>query len=230
MKKLKEKAGFALSQHRSSTNGEAHLPNISFIGSQDDGTDELALFGGRTSMLFSGLKTSSPDGRMKPGHVGLLSSSGLPSPSTNQAQDPESLEYIHPSLLQYLPVPQSNTVATQLTADNTPHFVDPLAELEQPAATMTGFNPIVWNEMGYGQAQSNIQSQSVEEGSWHHPSTQPFIQDTSTAIASTSAMWGANDMRDLGQMMDIDSDMDEQWMLFIRDSGLGNPTAVNNTK
>lgn len=172
-------------------------------------------------MLFSSLKTE----RMTPGHVGLLSSSGPLSPSMNQAQDLESLQYIHPSLLQYFPLPQANTVTNQLTTDKTPHLVDQLAE--QPGATVTGFNPIIWNGMDYGQAQSNMPLHSVEEGSWHHPSTQQIIQDPSPAIASTSAMWGTNDMKDLGQMMDMDNDMDEQWMAFIRDSGLVNPTAVS---
>lgn len=36
-------------------------------------------------------------------------------------------------------------------------------------------------------------------------------------------MGGSNDITDLGQMMSIDSDMDEQWMSFMKESGIVNP-------
>ncbi|KZP20078.1 hypothetical protein FIBSPDRAFT_892245 [Athelia psychrophila] len=222
LQKLKEKASLVQGQYHSSTSSDAPSPTSSILNSQEDGMDELALFGGQTRVLISktlASKTSSL-------HITSNSNSMEASPALSSCASPApspwldlgSLLDIHPSLVEYaslLPLP---TLSTNFTGDPAPNFES--QSLDQVTAGVNGFIPVAWN--------TEIPS---------HPQTEmpPAVSDTFTngtnayklfqeLPETTLDIWGSNDMTNLGQMMSIDSDMDEHWMAFMKDSGLVNPT------
>ncbi|KZP27871.1 hypothetical protein FIBSPDRAFT_948119 [Athelia psychrophila] len=214
LQKLKEKASLALRQYHSNMN-DTPSPTSSLLNSQEDGTDELALFGGQTSVLISktlSRKTSS-------WHItsSLHAMAGSPISSSRASQSPspwpdqESLQDIHPSLVQYASLIPPAALSTDFTSQPAPHF-EPHS-LDQYTVGANGAVPVAWNAQTPSHPQTEMSS--VPD------SFQQLYQETPATAIDT---WGSNDMTDLGQMMSIDSDMDEQWMDFMKDSGLVNPT------
>lgn len=55
---------------------------------------------------------------------------------------------------------------------------------------------------------------------------QPYAGATTSPSASTPETTGSNDLMELGMMMNGDSGIDEQWMAFMRESGIIN-SSVN---
>ncbi|KZP18367.1 hypothetical protein FIBSPDRAFT_745533 [Athelia psychrophila] len=221
LQKLQEKASLAQCQHHNSTDGPPSAPLI--LNGQEDGTDELALFGGQTSVLIS----KTPARKTSSSHItsnlnamagsAISSSCALPSPSP--WPDQGILQDIHPSLVQYASLLPPATLSTDFTGHPAPYF-EPQS-LDQSNVDV----PVAWNAQIPSHPQAEIPSLAVPDGFTNGPTPCNFFQELyQETHATTLDTWGSNDMTDLGQMMNIDGDMDAQWMSFMKESGIVNPT------
>ncbi|KZP20104.1 hypothetical protein FIBSPDRAFT_932524 [Athelia psychrophila] len=126
LQKLKEKASLVLYQYHSSTNGGAPPPNSLILTSQEDGTDELALFGGQTSVLVSKTLPQTTSSWHRTNNLdamaGLSVLSSLPSPLPSAWPDQGSFQDIHPSLVQYASLFPPTTLSTDITGHPAPNF------------------------------------------------------------------------------------------------------------
>ncbi|KZP21364.1 hypothetical protein FIBSPDRAFT_740823, partial [Athelia psychrophila] len=223
---LKEKASLVLSQYHSSAIGGALSPASSIFNSEEDGTDELALFGGQTSVLISrtlARKTSSRNAMHNLNAMASsLVSSSCASPSSWSDQVP--LQEMHPSLMQYAALfPPTNVPSTNFTGHLASN-VNPQS-LDQSTASVNDFTLASWNSQISSHPNTEIHSPAVSGGLENDPNSyKHFEQLYQETPATTLDTWGSNDMTDLGQMMSVDSDMDEQWMTFMKESGIVNPT------
>ncbi|KZP16989.1 hypothetical protein FIBSPDRAFT_747810 [Athelia psychrophila] len=215
LKKLREKAFLALSQYRSSTNGGAPSPTLSILKSQEDGTDELALFGGQTSVLVT--KTISQ--KNPSWHKASSSSSASPSQTPNPDQG--DVQDIHPSLMHHMPLSPPTTPATDFAAHPASNFE--AQSLEQSA--FNGSVPVSWNAQMPSHS-ADMPSQGVSGCVVNDPTSfdlfQQLYQEAPSTGVTTLDTWGANDVTDLGQLMNVDSDMD--WVAFMKECGTVNPT------
>ncbi|KZP23605.1 hypothetical protein FIBSPDRAFT_1042768 [Athelia psychrophila] len=226
LKKLQQKAFLVLSQHRSNTDGGTPSPNFSILNDQEDGTDELALFGGQMSVLVTKTPPQSPGGHIAANHVGATVS--LPSSSSGVSRfstpDQGNVQDMHPPLVQYMSLLPPITPTTDFNAHPVSNFA--AQSLEQPA--FNGSVPVAWNTQMPSHSQSEMHSQAVSDRYTHNPDPfdlfQQLYRDAPSVDATTLDTWGANDMTDLGQLMSIDSDMDEQWVAFMKECGTVNPT------
>ncbi|KZP21367.1 hypothetical protein FIBSPDRAFT_825911 [Athelia psychrophila] len=230
LKALKEKASLVLYQYYSSANGGIPSPISSIFNSEEDGTDELALFGGQTSVLISrtlARKTSSPHATH---NLNAMASSPVssicasPSPSPDQG----SLQEIHPSLMQYAALfPPTIDPSTNFTGHLTPNF-EPQSLDHSSTASVNGFTPASWNSQIPSHPKTEIHSPVVSGSFDNDPNSYNLFEELyQETPATTLDTWGSNDMTDLGQMMSIDSDMDEQWMTFMKESGIVNSTTFS---
>ncbi|KZP04803.1 hypothetical protein FIBSPDRAFT_940817 [Athelia psychrophila] len=213
LKKLKEKASLALSNYCSGTNDGAPSPALSILNSQEDGTDELALFGGQTSVLV----TKATSQKSPSWHISSSSSGASPSPTAilDQGND----QGIHPSFMQYMPLipPTSPAINFSVSASNSE-----AQSLEQSA--FNGSVPVSWNARMPGHS-VDVPSQWVSGRVVNDPNYFDLFQQLQPEAPSTDVTaldtWGANDMTDLGQLMNVDSDMD--WVAFMKECGTVNP-------
>ncbi|KAG6855101.1 hypothetical protein C0991_006030 [Blastosporella zonata] len=208
--KLREKAFQVYSQFRS---GNPTTNAVLSVGKPDYGDDELALFGGQTRVLVSKLlnKTSS---RKQPVHLThSVDSSGAGSPA-------ESTPDVHPSLVEYL-----SNIPLDYTNPSSPHH-------------LSGSPTVAYSPQNVFQQNGSYTPEM--QPSW--PPSAPYVsssanqsnyQDSSSGLPNPDMPFGPmpdyeNPMKsdspenlvDLGMMMTGDSGMDEQWMSFMRDSGL----------
>ncbi|KZP20102.1 hypothetical protein FIBSPDRAFT_1045158 [Athelia psychrophila] len=227
LQKLKEKASFVLSQYHSSTNGDAPPPNLLILTSQEDGTDELALFGGQTSVLISKTLARKTASRHITSNLNPLAaspvSSSRASPSASPWTDQGSLlQDIHPSLVQYASLFHPTALSTDFTGHPAPNLES--HSLDQSTSGTNGFVPVSWSAQMPSPPQAGTPSPATSGSFTNDPNSynlfQELYQETPTTAIDT---WGSNDMTDLGQMMSIDSDMDEQWLSFMKESGIVHP-------
>ncbi|KZP30137.1 hypothetical protein FIBSPDRAFT_908140 [Athelia psychrophila] len=221
LKTLRGKAFFVLSQHRSSSDGNTPSPALTIFNSQEDGTDELALFGGQTRLVISKNLTANQEGAM---NNPSASSDSAPPPS-GPWPDQGILQDIHPSLVQYASLLSPTGFATEFTDQPVPEFESQL--LGQ--AGVNGSPPAACNTQTPVHLQARLHSLAGSGSFAGNPNSLDLFQQLFPEGVSTDASildtWGANDMTDLGQMMSIDSDMDEEWMAFMKESGIVNPAA-----
>ncbi|KAF8076284.1 fungal-specific transcription factor domain-containing protein [Lyophyllum atratum] len=204
--KLREKAFHVYSQFRSGTS----TPNtVLSVGKPDYGDDELALFGGQTRVLVSKLLNNKSAARKRPASPGTSVHGG-------DSERTETTPDVHPSLVEYLsniPLGFTNTPSPeQMPLSPTVDYgtfqqhgqyvpVQEVPSLWQPSASFAT-TPI--SRPNYSDSSSSI------------PPDIPFAPYGNLAMKSDSP----ENLVDLGMMMTGDSGMDQQWMSFMRDSGL----------
>ncbi|KDR83850.1 hypothetical protein GALMADRAFT_1339423 [Galerina marginata CBS 339.88] len=224
--KMREKAFQVYSQFRS---GNVAPNKTLSIGKPDYGDDELALFGGQTRVLVSKLISRSikePRSPSSSASVSSPSSDGdsRSSPSYDTSQEPstDTNRDVHPSLVEYLSMfPPSNTSQ----------------RFDDGAQTVLGINSSVLSNVNLASGHPDQQAgwQTWPPQSLFSPVTpetfanipsdvSPFASQ-SYELTEESGLETRTDpsdgsLVDLGMMMTGDSGMDEQWMSFMRDSGL----------
>ncbi|KZP20101.1 hypothetical protein FIBSPDRAFT_790059 [Athelia psychrophila] len=226
LQKLKEKASLVLSQYHSSTTGDAPPPNLLILTSQEDGTDELALFGGQTSLLISKTLARKTASWHITSNLNALAASPISSTRASPSPSPwpgqRGFQDIHPSLVQYASLFPPTTLSTDFTDHPAPNFVP--HSLDQSNTGGNGFVPVSWSAQTHSHPQTVTPSPAISGNFTTDPNSHHLFQALYQATPATAIdTWGSNDMTDLGQMMSIDSDLDEQWMSFMKESGIVNP-------
>jgi len=216
--KMREKAFQVYSQFRT---GNTVSSKILAVDEPDYGDDELALFGGQTRVLVSKLLNSSKKTRKQSvsSPAASLSSPSSEGDARGTPSNDVSRE-VHPSLVEYLAMfPPSNAPSRNSSDDH--------------RNTMEGGPtlPILPSEPQ--------QEQYQMWPNWAPPSSlftplpmenittelAPFSNNQSSTAAEITPVEIKTDLSDaslvdLGMMMTGESGMDEQWISFMRDSGL----------
>ncbi|KAF7973068.1 hypothetical protein HWV62_16252 [Athelia sp. TMB] len=224
LKKLKDKAFLVLSQHRSRGNSPSPAPPL--FSNQEDGTDELALFGGQTHLMVSkSLSAQSPEwhlAKAKSNMPIIPSKEALNGASSTFVRSftPEAdVQEVHPSLVQYL----SFSAPVALSADFTTLEPESLS-LDQPV--INRFAPHDLSFSTPGSLQTVPLNRSTDNPNSFNPSNS-FYEDAPSMNTAPLDTWGSNDYTDLGMMLNMDNDMEEQWMSFMNESGMINPITYN---
>ncbi|KAG6837547.1 hypothetical protein H0H93_007728 [Arthromyces matolae] len=215
--RLREKAFQVYSQFRSghqSTNG------VLSVGKPDYGDDELALFGGQTRVLVSKLLKKSSARQKLP---------STPTTDSAAASPTDSTPDVHPSLVEYLsniPLEHVNNPASPIQLSDS----GPLSYTPQTTYELDG---------AYAPRNQDMQSAWTPSANFTNsppPQQQPAVYtDNSSVLPAPNMLFGTmpiygnyamkdesheNLVQDLGMMMAGDSGMDQQWMSFMRESGL----------
>ncbi|KAG6891283.1 hypothetical protein C0992_009475 [Termitomyces sp. T32_za158] len=216
--KLREKAFQVYSQLRS---GNQSTNAVLSVGKPDYGDDELALFGGQTRVLVSKL--------LKKSSIRQQPASSIHSGDSTAGSPIEMPPDVHPSLVEYLskiPLDHTNNpinphhvsasptlpYTSQNTFQQSRTYLPPDQEMkssvQSPWTSPVSLTTSVSNQRSYMDNSSSLPLPNI-----------PFdsVPDYgNSAIKSDSS----ENLVDLGMMMTGDSGMDEQWMSFMRDSGL----------
>ncbi|KAF8897440.1 fungal-specific transcription factor domain-containing protein [Infundibulicybe gibba] len=207
--KLRERAFQVYSQFRS---GNPMPPSTTLLvsGKPDYGDDELALFGGQTRVLVSRLLSSRTTIRK------TVSSPTSPlnplTPTDNEhGAYADSPPDVHPSLMEYLSLfpPQHIHTATH---PNT--------------ASSTVTNIASYPSFSHSMQPSSIATSYSNRSDMHIPSATHANEISGFGDNSLADPHVDNDM-DLGMVMSGESGMDEQWISFMRDSGLLDASLVS---
>jgi hypothetical protein len=218
------------------------------FGEEDNCRDELAIFGGQTRVLVSKLLTSKAPNwdavRANWSNTPSGSLSRITKSEDGYAFD-DKMDGVHPSLMDYMALFPPSTFSPGFTTD--PGFTAHPPTLDQ--SIMSGVSAFPQfsarpelSNYAYPQYQQQSQPQeqqyqsaaslntSSTQGSYpYDPSlASPFdtFRDSQTysaaspTSASTPDTPASGDLTDLGMMMSGDSGMDEQWMSFMRESGI----------
>lgn len=217
---MREKAFQVYSQFRS---GNA-VPNRTLsVGKPDYGDDELALFGGQTRVLVSKLLSNSMKHR-KQSQPSSAATSAVSSPSSEDsrgAHPPDSSREVHPSLVEYLSmfpppnVSSRNSPCEEGALNNLPPIssVAPTNGTPDPPMYQHWTTPSLFTPLP-PETFSTITSELQPFASTNlYGQNGPSLEAEPKVDPSTSLV-------DLGMMMTGESGMDEQWMSFMRDSGL----------
>lgn len=152
----------------------------------------------------------------------LVSSNNASLPSGTWP-DQGNLQDVHPSLVFYASLFPPKPLSTDFTGHPAPNFES--QSLDQSITGANAFVPAAWNAQMSSYPPTEIPSPAVSGGFANDTNSynlfQQFYQETPATILDT---WGFNDVTDLGQMSSIDSDMGEEWMTFMEDSGIVNAT------
>lgn len=237
--KLRDKAFQVYSQFRSGNVPSASNLRPNMPVDDDSYRDELSIFGGQTRVLVSKLLTSkAPNWDAIPSSP-KSTSSGTLSPllnKPNQMKLPDDkMEDVHPSLMEYMSLfppsafsPGFNTcpdITAQPTLDQS--IMSEVSALPQYAASgeLSDYSYPQYSLPPQQQYQSMTPAATPKSFSYDPSSTSSFdpyqgpqlYPSTTPTAASTPE--SAN-LADLGMMMNGDSGMDEQWMSFMRNSGI----------
>ncbi|KAG6813503.1 hypothetical protein H0H92_010528 [Tricholoma furcatifolium] len=208
LRKLREKAFQVYSQFRS---GNPTTNAVLAVGKPDYGDDELALFGGQTRVLVSKLLNKSSN-RKKPSSPTNSGNSAAGSPA---AETPD----VHPSLVEYL-----SNIPLEHTAPSSPQ------QIASPTISYPPQSSFQPNRQYFPLDQQDLQSASwspsapfapVGQSNYlSNPPTFPPPNMPFNALPDYSNFSVKSDTPEplvhLGMMMT----MDEQWMSFMRQSGL----------
>lgn len=206
-------------------------PNSRQSDKYDDNKDELALFGGQTRIFVGRLLPQ------KPTIADTAQSNPLPAPSeehfsqsqyflqsTSQQED-FSMHNIHPSLLQYTNLFPPQPLAAELIVDpNSNTQFQLIAETisegtsksAQPSSNMKSFD--------YLQEQSDACASIPTTDFARNLALfdQNAFHESSLGSTGMPDGIGRDDYLQLGMMTSGASGIDEQWLVFMRDSGLMN--------
>ena len=166
----------------------------SALNTQEGRAAELALFGVQTRLPVN--KTSFPPGHIQqpevmPPHQTALA---LPFEEANSTL----MADVHPSLFQYMSTPSQAGLCVESPAQPAPDSSLPF--WDQPAAN--GFVGPSWNTNGPNDFQQ-------------------FLEETSFTPAAAPDTWGSSNLQDLSMVINSDNDLDEQWLTFMRENGMG---------
>jgi hypothetical protein len=230
--KLREKAFQVYSQFRS---GIPTQNTVLSVARPDYGDDELALFGGQTRVLVSKLlKKNLQKERKEP-----------TSPSKNEAPSPEATTPlsdppdVHPSLVEYLSAIPVDSVQTTTSIQPPAHssgFVQSNSFQYLPSESQDTSSSVWQSPEATSDSATSPLMQALENYPKYHSSTMSRSSFyTSTATTTSYANYSMErhspqNLSDVGLMMTSgDPRMDEQWMSFMRDSGLLNETANSSS-
>ena len=217
LRKLKERADKAYSRFRS---GNPTSNAIVLAGQSEGGNDELALFGGQTRVIVSKLLSSrSPKGTQP--------QSASQSPSAKSSWDGDSsfvsaeqMPDVHPALMEYVSSFSSEYFDNNSTIQppDSHHQLD-IATVQQRYATqekqtMQNSWPASSNFMDFISYSTSKLSSSTPLFTPFEPQSEPELGMT----GSREDFYGGN-VFELG-MITSDTGMDEQWISFMRDTGL----------
>lgn len=185
------------------------------LNNEDDDVNELALFGGQTRILVSKLlspKPSNGTAMQKPsGNAHMTNSVQEPQ---HALQDDVGVQDTYSSLLQYMDLfppsssskPMGNHDAIQLqTQLLTQTVLNGVSDTEQFAFDLQGF-------ADSHRASAEFSYEPTLFDLPHHE-TLPHSSGSYDGLER-------DDCTELGMMMNGDSGIDEQWLSFMRDSGL----------
>lgn len=225
--KMREKAFQVYSQFRT---GSTVSSKILAVDKPDYGDDELALFGGQTRVLVSKLLNSSKKTRIQSvsSPAASLSSPSSEGDARGTPSNDVSRE-VHPSLVEYLAMfPPSNAPSRSSSDDHrNPTEGGPTLPILPLEPQQEQYQ--MWPNWAPPSLFTPLPIENITT------ELAPFSNNQSSTTAETTPVESRTDLSDaslvdLGMMMTGESGMDEQWMSFMRDSGLlqidGNATGM----
>jgi len=211
---MREKAFQVYSQFRT---GNTVSSRILAVDKPDYGDDELALFGGQTRVLVSKLLNSSKKTK-KPSvspPAASLSSHSSEGDARGTPSNDDSRE-VHPSLVEYLAMfpPSSDSHRNTMEGESALPVLPSEPQHEQYQMWPNWAPPSLFTPLAT-ETFSDIFTTELT----------PFNSNQSSTTAETTPVAIKTDpsnisLVDLGMMMTGESGMDEQWISFMRDSGL----------
>ena len=220
---MRQKAFQVYTQYR---NGNHPTPNTTLFDRQDHGEDELALFGGQTRILVTRLLSGSKKKRRTVASPSA-SCSTSPSPMTESeslrgSSTPAdgSLPEVHPSLVEYLSTfpPSSNPTSNADTACSTQVSLIPSDNSNtwlSNSATQGTFSAAYTYQQGIPDSTHTLIPGDMT------PGQQQFTAPSRLENMETDSPENSQ-LLDMGMMVSGESGMDEQWISFMRDSGIMN--------
>lgn len=225
--KMREKAFQVYSQFRT---GSTVSSKILAVDKPDYGDDELALFGGQTRVLVSKLLNSSKKTRTQSvsSPAASLSSPSSEGDARGTPSNDVSRE-VHPSLVEYLAMFPPSNAPSRSSSDDHRNTTEggptlPILPLEPQQEQYQ-----MWPNWAPPSLFTPLPIENITT------ELAPFSNNQSSTTAETTPVESRTDLSDaslvdLGMMMTGESGMDEQWMSFMRDSGLlqidGNATGM----
>jgi len=223
---LRQKAFQVLTRYR---NGNRPTPNTVLSDHQEQGDDELALFGGQTRILVTRLLSANKK-KKKTVASSSVPCSASPSPLTeseslcgSSASADGSLPEVHPSLVEYLSTfpPPSNPPSNADTPCSTQASLVPVNPSDHYSdswlSTTSDTFPTTYL---YQQRISDSALVLIPGGMTS--GQQQFAVDTSGPEDIQIDSSENSQLLDMGMMVSGESGMDEQWISFMRDSGIMN--------
>lgn len=228
--KMREKAFHIYSQFRT---GNSNASKVLLTDKPDYGDDELALFGGQTRVLVTKLLNSSNKKRKT-----TSTSTTVSTPSSDSSESratsvsaPDPTREVHPSLVEYLSMFPPLNISCQSSPDSgfrTPTEIpDSVSmpsnqpEVDQQNNWQNWMPPTLFTPLPSA-TYNNINSQlSSLPPSGSASGQYPAMDNTqSELLMDIKVDPSDSSLVDLGMMMTGESGMDEQWMSFMRDSGI----------
>lgn len=218
--KMREKAFQVYSQFRT---GNTVSSRILAVDKPDYGDDELALFGGQTRVLVSKLLNSSKKTRKQ------SASSPAPSLSSPSSEGDargtpsnDTSREVHPSLVEYLAMFPPSNAPSRSSSDGHKNTMEEESAPPMPPSEPQQEQYQMWPNWA---PPSLFTPLPMETFSNITTELTPFSSEQSSATAETTPVEIKTDpsdvsLVDLGMMMTGESGMDEQWISFMRDSGL----------
>ncbi|KAF7979211.1 hypothetical protein HWV62_43154 [Athelia sp. TMB] len=187
LKKLEEKASSALLQYRDGIVSPS-------LDAQEDGTAELALFGGQTRLPVD--KKSPPPSHIQ--QAAVLSPRQTLLPVLAPCEEPNNaMPDARPVPFQYFsPLNQAG-----FDAEHPAHPAPDSAHPSWDQSAANGFVDPSWITNGPDESRQ-------------------FLEETSFTPAATLETWGSNGLTDLSMMINDGNDLDEQWLAFMRENGM----------
>jgi len=219
---LRQKAFQVLTQYR---NGNRPTPNTVLSDHQEQGDDELALFGGQTRILVTRLLSANKK-KKKTVASSSVPCSASPSPLTeseslcgSSASVDGSLLEVHPSLVEYLSTfpPSSNPPSNADTPCSTQASSVPVNPSDHYSDAWLSTTPDTYI---YQQRMSDSALVLIPGGMTS--GQQQFAVDTPGPEDIQIDSSENSQLLDMGMMVSGESGMDEQWISFMRDSGIMN--------
>ena len=239
--KLKEKASVLFNQFRSGTR-PSDVARDSQVLHQHGVTDELAILGGQTRILFN--KTVLPEApnwdatptimrvnATTPQSIPPLNSETLPDPSPSTAFHPPieredtAMQDVHPSLVAYMTMLSSTTTskndfagypdeASSLSLDQ------PIPSGSEEFSPFTVPTPDFFTQQATDYLMQQDQTQTRMASPFYDPDLfgpfEQFYQEAATYTnADSAAMWPT---ADFGLSQSANDSSDERWMAFITES------------
>lgn len=218
--KMRERAFQVYSQFRT---GNTVSSKILAVDKPDYGDDELALFGGQTRVLVSKLLNSSKKTRRQSASSAAAS---LSSPSsegdTRGTPSNDVSREVHPSLVEYLAMFPPSNAPSRSSSDGHKNTMEGESTLPIFASEPQQEQYQMWPNWA---PPSLFTPLPMETFSNITTELTPFSNNESSSTAETAPVEIKTDpsdvsLVDLGMMMTGESGMDEQWISFMRDSGL----------
>ncbi|KAF9482496.1 hypothetical protein BDN70DRAFT_875065 [Pholiota conissans] len=240
--KMRERAFQIYSQFRT---GNPNPSKILSTDRPDYGDDELALFGGQTRVLISKLLTSSNNKKKHSQSHSQHGSSTAASTPSSDGGDPRATpsdlsREVHPSLVEYLSMFPPPNISPQRSLNGTPNTIAN-EEPGNPSMTPTQVEPPnTWQNWAPSSLFTPLPSATYNNIS---ADLSPFAPGGSNQFQNVGNSGGGSgelvmdiktdpsdsSLVDLGMMMTGESGMDEQWMSFMRDSGILQVDPATNT-